>query len=503
MKLPLISTLLVATLLGAIAPDLVQAYPPVTEILIAQRNSANTFFQQGIQKYGQGKFKEAIISFDKAIQIKPDFVQAFVYRGLSHKRLGMLDKAIDDYTQAINLSAKNPQDQASILYSRGLAYSDLGKLTESVDDFTQVIEITKDKDLTADAYYQRGFIYSEKGYILGKDNYIQKAKEDFQKAIENKSSYLAAYVQLGIINNSYYGDGVAAADDFMKAVRLKPKDADDNWNLGTARSATGDMKGALIAFNEAIKRNSNYSRAYSSRAGIRYLLGDKKRAKEDVDKAIKIMEAQNRPDVSSLYTLITINSDSESQKKIYDLVNKAIEDSPEASIDNLFLYLVRGNIRLIQDNTQEALFDFDEVIKLNPDFPITYYLRSFSRPNTPSDRTKSLEDLNKAIKLSPNFSQAYLARASLYWQLKDPAKAQADFSKAIGIYTEVIRRNPNSIDAYARRRRVYSYLGQTEDADSDLQKIVNLRGKQGIKSAVSQCDNQRLLASFRDLLSCQ
>ncbi|MFN5514000.1 MAG: tetratricopeptide repeat protein [Cyanobacteriota bacterium] len=495
MKFPLTSTLLIATFLGAIAPDLAYSYPPVTEILIAQRNSANAFFQQGSQKYRQGKFKEAIVNFDKLIQIKPDFIQAYVYRGLSHKRLGMLDKAIDDYTKAINLSTKNPQDQASILYSRGIAYSDSGKLTESVADFTQIIKISKDKDLKADAYYQRGFIYSEKGSILGKDNYIQKAIDDFTAVIKFKSSHLSAYTQRGIIYNSYYGDGLAATDDFMKAVRLKPKDADDYWNRGTARSSTGNMKGALDDFNQAISLNPNYSRAYSSRAGIRYLLGDKKGANADVNKALEKMD-KARPDVSSWYTLLTTSSDDQLQQKIYALADQAIDDSPETSKDNLLLYLVRGNIRLFQKNTQGALDAFDKVISLNSEFPIAYYLRAFSRTNTPDARKKSLEDLNEAIKLSPNFAQAYLARGYL-------TKSQADFNQAIDIYKRVISRNPNSIDAYARRRRIYSYIGNVEEADLDLLQIVKLRRKQGITSVVSKCDNQRLLATFRDLLSCQ
>jgi large subunit ribosomal protein L22 len=230
---------------------------------------------------------------------------------------------------------------------------------------------------------------------------------------------------------------------------------------------------------------------------------ENQKAEADVNKAISIMKTQERPDVSSLYTLITISSNFESEKEIYDLVDRAINNSPESSKDNLLLYLVRGNIRLFQKNTEGALEAFDNVISLNPEFPVAYYLRVLSRSDTSEDLTKSLEDLNKAIKLSPNFAQAYLARGYLYWKLKNPVQSQVDFNQAIAIYKEVIKKNPNSIDAYARRRRIYSRLGDTQQAESDLLKIVKLRGKQKIKYAVSQCDNQQLLASFRDLLSCQ
>ena len=160
MKLPLISTLLAAAIfLSLITPTLAQFHQSTKEILITQRNNANTFFQRGKQKYNQGKLKEAIANFDKAISLNSNFVEAYLYRGLTYKKQRIFDKAIDDYTQSINLSTNNPQAQALIFYNRGLAYSDFGKIKNAVDDFTQVIKTTKDKDLKADAYYQRGFIY--------------------------------------------------------------------------------------------------------------------------------------------------------------------------------------------------------------------------------------------------------------------------------------------------------------------------------------------------------
>lgn len=516
MKFFLVSTLLVTILPSNIAPSFALFYRLAEVISVAQRNSAETIFQQGRSKYEQRKIKEAITSFDKAINLKSDFVQAYVYRGLAYKKLGKLKEAINDYTQALNLSSNDRQFQSLIHYNRGLAYSDLRKIQDAINDFTLAIQLNP-KD--ADAYYQRGFILSEKSDIRG-------AIADFSNAIKVNPSHLGAYVQRGIVYNSYFGDVLKATDDFMKAVRLKPNDADDYWNLGSARSATGNLKGALDAFNQAISRSPNYSRAYSSRAGVKYLLGDNKAAIADVDQAIKIMKDQKRPDVNSLFTLATISannpeSEQDRLKTIYDLANKAIQDSPEDAQGNLLLYLARGNISTLQKNTKEALSDFELVIKESQaskdEFPIALYLRAILQPMSPEDKPissedritspvaqqKPLEDLSKAIILSPNFAQAYFARGYLYQQLKDLPSARADFSKAIAIYTEVIRQNPNSLDAYVRRRRIYRQVGNSKDAESDLLQVVKLRGKLGIKQTVSSCDKQRVLASFRDSLSCQ
>ncbi len=58
-------------------------------------------------------------------------------------------RAIDDYTQALNISP----DYADAYYNRGIAYYDLGNYQSAIDDYTRSIEI---KPNCADTYVGRG-----------------------------------------------------------------------------------------------------------------------------------------------------------------------------------------------------------------------------------------------------------------------------------------------------------------------------------------------------------
>ncbi|WP_157750079.1 tetratricopeptide repeat protein, partial [Dolichospermum compactum] len=76
--------------------------------------------------------------------------------------------AIDDYTQAINIDP----NYVNAYYNRGVIRSELGDKQGAIDDYTQAIKINPNY---VDAYYDRGLIR----YQLGDK---QRAIKDFQTA---------------------------------------------------------------------------------------------------------------------------------------------------------------------------------------------------------------------------------------------------------------------------------------------------------------------------------
>jgi tetratricopeptide (TPR) repeat protein len=82
------------------------------------------------------KFSE-IQDYNKAIELNPDFADAYNNRGIAKYDLGDYRGAIQDYNKAIEL---NP-DFADAYYNRGIAKYDLGDKNGSCLDWSKAGEL--------------------------------------------------------------------------------------------------------------------------------------------------------------------------------------------------------------------------------------------------------------------------------------------------------------------------------------------------------------------------
>ena len=86
-----------------------------------------------------GKHKEAITDLDKAISLKPDFAEAYLYRGAVNNEIGKYEVAIDDFDKAIGM---NP-NLADAYVSRAMAKYLLGRVEEANADFQIVLKMVR------------------------------------------------------------------------------------------------------------------------------------------------------------------------------------------------------------------------------------------------------------------------------------------------------------------------------------------------------------------------
>ena len=84
----------------------------------------------------QGEHDDAIISFNAAIQLMPDYHRAYFNRGISFASLGEYDEAIADYDRAIELDPSDPD----IVKRRADAYLARDEHELAIRDYDDVIE---------------------------------------------------------------------------------------------------------------------------------------------------------------------------------------------------------------------------------------------------------------------------------------------------------------------------------------------------------------------------
>jgi tetratricopeptide (TPR) repeat protein len=108
-------------------------------------DDAHALVARGEVRTKLGRYKDACADFDEVLQLKPSHVPAYIGRGHARRALGQWSGAVQDYSRALRV---RPQD-AALFTERGNAYAKLGRYTEAANDFRRAMRI--------DSAYGRAF----------------------------------------------------------------------------------------------------------------------------------------------------------------------------------------------------------------------------------------------------------------------------------------------------------------------------------------------------------
>jgi len=158
-------------------------------------------------------FRNSVTIWSDVVEKHPECYMAYNNRGLEFYNKGYSNKALDDYTKAIEL---NP-NYAAPYNNRGVIYNDQRIFDKAIEDFKKAIDL---KPNYADAYYNRANTLLNQGL-----SFI--AISDYTKAIELNPNNAMAYNNRGTI---YADEGIftKACFDFNKAADLGSKEAQEN-----------------------------------------------------------------------------------------------------------------------------------------------------------------------------------------------------------------------------------------------------------------------------------
>jgi tetratricopeptide (TPR) repeat protein len=332
-----------------------------------------------------------------------------------------------------------------------------------------------------------------------------------EKAIKDGVANDVIYVANGFALSNL-GDKKGALLAYNQALRINPNSFLAYSSRGNVRYTSGDKQGAIEDYNQAIKIVPNYAITYHNRGTARADLGDNQGAIEDFNQAIKIEPNFLNPYVNRG----NVRSSLGDKKGAIEDFNQVLKISPNFAT----AYYNRGAARSDLGDTQGAMEDFNQAIKINPNAAAAYYFRGNTRSNL-GDKKGAIEDFNQAIKINPNFASAYVFRGIVRSDLGERRRAIEDFNQAIKIdpnfalayynrgfersdlgdkkgamedYNQAIKISPNYAPAYNNRGVTRSDLGDKQGAINDLSKAAELFDKQG-----DQSGKNRVLRSLRRL----
>ena len=161
-----------------------------------------------------GSIKPAIISFEKATSLKPDYAEAYFNLGVAFHQIGKLDSAVKNYDKAISLKHAYPTAHNNL----GLIALDSGQLDKALKCFEWAVAYNPEY---SEAHNTLGAAYQEL-------RQFDKARESFLNAVALNSNYAQGFHNLAILSeiinlpndaDEYYKKTIEIDPTFAEAYR--------------------------------------------------------------------------------------------------------------------------------------------------------------------------------------------------------------------------------------------------------------------------------------------
>ena len=292
-----------------------------------------------------------------------------------------------------------------------------------------------------------------------------------EKWHEEPSIRAYAYLKLGNAKKRLDSDYKGAIKAYNTAIRLNPDFARAYLQRGLLKSDLGTYRRAIADYNAAIRLGRDYSDVFSNRGAAKNELGDHKGAMEDCNIAIRI-----EPDYAAAYIHRGTAKEALGDRK------GAIEDYDEAirlkPIDDALAaaYLKRADAKSALGENRAAIEDYDEVIRLKPIGAILVpaYLKRAEVKSELGEYKAAIEDCDEVIRLKPKND----ALATAYSKRADAKSELGENRAAIEDYDEVIRLKPINVIivaiSYFKRADARSAVGEHKAAIEDYDQGLRL-----------------------------
>jgi len=221
----------------------------IQEKILKDQKSPILFNILGAILFKQNKSIEAIDNYNQAIQLDPNYAQAYNNLGTAFHHMNKLQDAINNFKKAADLKNNFAEPFANL----GNVFFEQDKFDEAVLYFKKVVEIKPD--------FKMGFANLGKAYIqLGLN---KEALDSFEKALKIDSSVPEIYNNIGLVyyELSKFSESLSS---FNKAIDLNPKYEKAYNNLGNLFNLLGRYEDSNSAYKKAIKIKPDYSKAYSN-----------------------------------------------------------------------------------------------------------------------------------------------------------------------------------------------------------------------------------------------
>jgi len=206
--------------------------------------TAETWYNQGNKLLNANKYSEAIASYEKAIEIKPDFHDTWNWKGIALYELQRYSEAIASYEKAIEIKP----DFHDTWNNRGVALYELQRYSEAITSYEKAIEI-KPEDYK---------IWHNRGNALKELQRYIEAIASYEKAIEIKPDFHDSWNWKGIALSKLqrYSEAIRSYD---KLLEIRPDFALALYNKACCYALQSKIELAIENLQQAIEFDPDHS----------------------------------------------------------------------------------------------------------------------------------------------------------------------------------------------------------------------------------------------------
>lgn len=219
-------------------------------LIFAQNSdSAQYFFQKGLDESKARHYAIAAKNFDKAIHLNPNFTEAYIANGKVNLEMSRIYQANQNFTKAYELQPDNNEviKQLTTLYFNNRQYQ-------------KAIDLVQKCNNCADADRILGMSYYHTEDYGKAVNFLQKAISKNDK--DGGAAYTLGRTYLELENEK------GAIPQYQKAIELEPTKNQWMYELGLIYYNQNDYKNALKYFNAATDAGLNKTNDFYENYGF-------------------------------------------------------------------------------------------------------------------------------------------------------------------------------------------------------------------------------------------
>lgn len=324
----------------------------VSIIKVFNSASATDLYNRGNTLYNLNRYSEALTAYEKALNIRSDYLEVWQSKGKTLYQLAQYKEAQEAYDKAIQL---NP-DYLDAWTGRGYALSQLQQYSEAIQSFEQALTFDPNN---AQAWKGKG------DALLNLQRY-EEAITAYEKAVEFQPEFYEAWYHRGRAHQSLkqYDQAVEA---YKKAVELKSDQSKAWFNLGNVFLELNKNQDALDAYEKAVRFEPSYYQAWYSKGISLLKLRRPEAAAESYRQAVKL-----KPDYyQAWYNLGWSLHEMRRYEDAINAYNQVLELQPK----EYQAWYNRGNALYNLKRYEEAVASYNEAVYVEPGHPEAWYSR--------------------------------------------------------------------------------------------------------------------------------